>query len=150
MNINKTAFEHSVFSWIGQPALGLEVYHARFAGAMPVIMGESPFLNSKAAGISFALTKKHSVKAVFLYAQSVEDFDQYADVLPAGLTFSSTRNDVLATIGPAVYSADAGGAGIMAIEHSFDRYENGSHYLRFEYFANNAAIRLVTVGSVAD
>jgi hypothetical protein len=146
----RSAFEHAAFGWIGEPALQLEIYHSSFAGAKPVIMGESPYLNAKPAGMSFALTKKHAVKAVFLYASSIEGFEQYAGGLPVGLTFSSTRDDVKSKIGEAVFSGEAGGIGLMAIEHSFDRFEHGSHYLRFEYMPGNGSIRLVTIGSVDD
>jgi hypothetical protein len=150
MTSHRSAFEHPAFGWVGEPAMQLEIYHSSFAGAKPVIMGESPYLNSTPAGVSFALTKKHTVKAVFLYAKDVENFAQYVGPLPAVLTFSSTRNDVKAVLGEAVFSGEAGGIGLMAIEHSFDRYEHGSRYLRFEYMPGNGSIRLVTIGSVDD
>jgi hypothetical protein len=150
MTSYRSAFEHPAFGWVGEPALQLEIYHSSFAGAKPVIMGESPYLNAKRAGVSFALTKNHTVKAVFLYAKDVENFAQYVGPLPAGLAFSSSRDDVKAALGEAVFSGDAGGTGFMAIEHSFDRFEHDSHYLRFEYMPGNGSIRLVTIGSVGD
>jgi hypothetical protein len=150
MTSHRSAFEHPAFGWVGEPAMQLEIYHSSFAGAKPVIMGESPYLNAKQAGVSLALTKKHTVQAVFLYAQSIEGFEHYAGLLPTGLTFSSKRDDVKAALGEAVFSGEAGGIGLMAIEHSFDRYEHGSHYLRFEYMPGNGSIRLVTIGSVDD
>jgi hypothetical protein len=148
MTSHRSAFEHPAFGWLGEPAMQLEIYHSSFAGAKPVIMGESPYLNAKQAGMSFALTKKHTVKAVFLYAQSIEGFERYAGALPAGLTFSSNRDEVKAALCEAVFSGDAGGIGLMAIEHSFDRYEDSGYYLRFEYMPGNGSIRLVTIGSV--
>ncbi len=97
-----------------------------------------------------ALTKKHMVKAVFLYAKSVEGFEQYAGPLPAGLQFSSHREGVLKILGPAQYSGNAGGTGLMAIDFSFDRFENDHHYFRVEYFAGDNAIRMVTLGKADD
>jgi hypothetical protein len=139
--------DHPALTWIGQPALSLPVYAQLFDGAAVEIMGASPYLNAKAAGISFALHPDHSVRAVFLYAAGVEDFAQYAaDPLPAGLSFSSTRADVRAVLGAPAMSADAGGVGLMAIDFAFDRFEDGARYLRFEYWPDDAGARLVTVG----
>ncbi len=138
---------HEIFSWIGQPALDLPVYAERFEGAEIEIAGESPYLYGRAAGIQFALNPDHSVRAAFLHAEGVEDFAQYAGALPGNISFSNTRADVRAAIGEPVFSGEAGGVGLMAIEHSFDRFESGCHYLRFEYRAGDASIRLVTAGS---
>jgi hypothetical protein len=116
-------------------------------------MGESPYLNAKGAGVSFALFGYDDpaaavVRAVFLYAQGVEGFEQYAaDPLPAGLSFASRRADVRrSSLGQLVQSGDAGGVGFMAIEFAFDRFEADGQYLRFEYHPGDGSIRLVTIG----
>ncbi len=111
-------------------------------------MGESPYLQGKEAGIAFALTPDHHIRAIFLYAQGVEGFAQYAEALPAARSFSSTRADVRAALGIPAMAADAGGSGVFAIEHSFDRFEATSFYVRFEYIAGDAGVRLVTLGKV--
>ncbi len=141
---------HIAFTWIGQPALMLPVYGELFDGAKPVIAGESPYLSNKAAGIEFALYPDHRVRAVFLYAADVEDNAQYAGALPADLSFASSRVDVRAVLGDPVFSGEAGGVGLMAIDHSFDRYEDGTHYLRFEYAPGDTSIRMVTAGLCED
>ena len=137
---------HPAFGWVGQPALSLDVYAERFAGAAVEIMGESPYLNATGAGLSFALHEDHTVRAVFLYAAGVEGFDQYAAPLPAGLAFRDDRAKVRAALGEPAMNGEAGGVGLMAIEFSFDRYEPNEHYLRFEYLADDRGIRLVTIG----
>jgi hypothetical protein len=142
--------DHPAFAWLGKPALGLDVYASAFEGAGTEIMGESSYLNARAAGISFALTKDHSVQAVFLYADGVEGFAHYADPLPAGLSFNSSRADVRAALGGAAMSADAGGEGIMAIDYAFDRFEDDIFYLRFVYSSDEVAIRHVTFGLCKD
>jgi hypothetical protein len=141
---------HPGFAWLQRPALGLEVYVQLFDAAPVVTMGESPFLNAKSAGISFALHADHSVRAVFLYAQGVEAFAQYAGPLPAGLSFASCRADVRAALGEPAMAMDAGGVGLMAIEHGFDRYEHQGQYVRFEYLPDNGTVRLVTLGTCED
>jgi hypothetical protein len=137
---------HLAFTWLGQDALSLPVYAEWFDGVAIEIMGESPYLNAKAAGISFSLNADHRVRAVFLYGEGVEGFAPYVDALPAGLSLSNSRADVCNVLGEAVMSANPGGVGLMAIDFSFDRYESGDHYLRFEYVPGDAAIRLVTIG----
>jgi hypothetical protein len=143
-----SAFAHPAFLWLGQPAMTLDVYGRLFNGAQPQIMGESSYLNAQPAGISFALTAEHSIKAIFFYAQGVEDFAQFGETLPAGLSFSNNRAEVRAALGDAAFSGEAGGVGIMAIDFAFDRFEHGSHYLRFEYAPGDSAVRLVTIGNI--
>lgn len=137
---------HPAFSWLGKDALSLPIYAERFDGAKVIIMGESPYLDAKKAGIELALKADHSVKAVHLYAQGIEGFAAYADSLPGGLILSNSRADVRAALGEPAMSMDAGGVGLMAIEFAFDRYETVEHYLRFEYLKGEAAIRIVTIG----
>jgi hypothetical protein len=137
---------HPAFSWLGKDALSLPVYAEYFVGAKIAIMGESPYLDAKNAGIELVLKADHTVKAVHLYAEGIEDFSAYAAPLPAGLSLSSSRASVRAALGDPAMGIDAGGVGLMAIEFTFDRYEAGDHYLRFEYLKGEAAIRLVTIG----
>jgi hypothetical protein len=144
-----TPFDFPMLAWLNQPYDAVEGYAALFNGAAPEIMGESPYLNARDAGIAFALTKKNAVQAIFLYAGGIEDFAAYQGTLPAGLTFTSPRADVRAAMGsePA-FSGEAGGTGIFAIAHSFDRFEDGAFYVRFEYAAGDDGVRLVTMGVV--
>ncbi len=141
---------HPAFSWLGKEALSLPIYAEKFDGAAITIMGESPYLDAKGAGIEFALNADHSVKAVHLYAQGIEDFAAYADPLPVGLTLTSSRADVRAALGEPALQMEPGGVGLMAIEFAFDRYEAGDQYLRFEYMKGETAIRLVTVWLSSD
>jgi hypothetical protein len=144
-----TPFDFPMLAWLNQPYDSLEGYAALFNGAVPEIMGESPYLNARDAGIAFALTKKNAVQAIFLYAGGIEDFAGYQGALPAGLSFACSRTEVRSAMGtePA-FSGEAGGSGIFAIEHSFDRFEDAAFYVRFEYKAGDDGVRLVTMGVV--
>jgi hypothetical protein len=142
--------EHAVFSWLGQPAFDLDIYRQSFGGAAAEIMGESPYLNARGAGISFALSPDHTVRAAFFYAQGVEGFDAYAGSLPAGLDLVKSRADVRTALGAPAMSIDAGGVGLMAIAFAFDRFEEADVYLRCEYWPGDDAIRLITIGRCDD
>jgi hypothetical protein len=142
--------DHPIFAWLGQPALGLDIYAQAFDGASVEIMGESPYLNAKGAGISFALSPDHSVRAAFLYHQDVEGFAAYQGSLPKGLTLAHSRADVRAALGEPAMSMDAGGVGLMAIDFAFDRFEEADIYLRCEYLPGDNAIRLITIGRSDD
>jgi hypothetical protein len=142
-------------TWVGRPAFDLDVYAQLFDGARIELMGESPYLNAKGAGVSFALDGDDPaavVRTVFLYSHGVENFAQYAaDPLPAGLSFASSRADVRRSLGQPVQSGDASsGVGLIAIEFSFDRFESDELYLRFEYHPGDGAVRLVTIGLCGD
>ncbi len=136
---------HPAFFWLGEQALSLPIYAERFDGAAIAVMGESPYLDAKQAGIELALSTDHTVNAVHLYAQSVEDFTAYADALPGGLSLSNSRADVRSILGEPAMQMDPGGIGLMAIEFAFDRYEADDHYMRVEYMKGEAAIRLITI-----
>lgn len=139
-------FESPIFSYIGQPGREVDIYPTTFNSAEVEVMGESNYLNARDAGISFALSKKLKVDAIFLYADQVEDFQQYQGDLPGGFSFDTSRAQVKKALGEPSFSGEAGGEGIMAIEFSFDRYESDTHYIRFQYTENDTQIRLVTIG----
>jgi hypothetical protein len=141
------AFDFPLLSWIGQKDEAIDGYAKTFKGLKPETMGESLYLNARKAGIALALTKRRAVLTIFLYAQGVEDFEEYNGALPADLFFGSSRADVRAALGEPTFSGEAGGTGTFAIEHSFDRFEDGAHYIRFEYFSADASIRMVTLGT---
>jgi hypothetical protein len=141
-------FDTPLLSWIGRRYDAIADYVRLFKSAKPKTMGESPYLQSKDAGIAFALWQDHSIRAIHLYAKGVEGFSEYTGALPAALTFSSARAHVTTAMGAPAMSAEAGGSGIFAIEHSFDRFEAEGFYIRFEYFTNDAGVRLVTLGKV--
>jgi hypothetical protein len=148
--VTVTPFDTPMLGWLDQPYEAVPDHAALFGSTKPEIMGESPYLNGRATGIAFALTKDDRVRAIFLYANGVEDFAQYAGALPGALSFANSRTDVRAALGTPAMSADAGGTGLFAIEHSFDRFEADGFYLRFEYVAGDATVRLVTLGKIED
>jgi hypothetical protein len=141
-------FTSPLFGYLGQRYDAVDFYASLFQSAEPKVTGEFPYLYANHAGIQFALTKKtFLVSAIFLFAEGVEGNAQYQGELQAGLSFASTRADVRAVLGEPAMGGDAGGEGIMAIAHAFDRYENEAHYLRVEHF-DGAGVRLITLGSV--
>ncbi len=141
--------DHPACTWVGADPFTLPIYAERFDGAVAEIMGESPYINAKDAGISFALTRKHLVETVFLYSEGFEGFSAYTGALPMGLSFANSRTEVRTALGEPVRSGEAGGIGLMAIEHSWDRFEADALYLHIQYQAGDAGILLITIG-IAD
>jgi hypothetical protein len=139
-------FDHPLFANLKQKGLETQIYAQAFHGAQIEIMGASPYLNARDAGIELCLSKKHQVEAIHLYNGTLEGFCRFQNDLPGGATFDWSRAQIQSTLGPPSLSMDAGGAGIMAIEHAFDRYENDRYYIRFQYEKGDNAIRLVTLG----
>jgi hypothetical protein len=141
-------FETPLLAWLGQNYQETSGYDPLFASSEPEIMGESWYLNARPKGIAFALTKKKAVEAIFLYDEGVEGFSRYPESLPGGMGFDATRAQVRAAFGEPGFAGEAGGTGLMAIEFGFDRFEQGAHYIRFEYWADDKGIRLITLGAV--
>ncbi len=141
-------FESSLFAALGAPYQMGVLYQDHFDGAKPKQAGESDYVSAQAAGVSFALSADHMVRALFLYNAGIEDFAAFAGALPGDIALSARRSDVRAALGEPAMTADAGGSGIFAIAFAFDRYEDGPHYLRFEYLEGDVGIRMVTLGLV--
>jgi hypothetical protein len=139
-------FQSKLFSYLAQPYQKADIYHSVFKLSKPKIMGESPYLNARDEGISLALEKDDRIKAVFLYAEGIEEFSQYKPPLPGGLSFETSRALIRSKLGEPAFAGEAGGTGIMAIEHSFDRYESSQYYIRIEYADGGSGVRLVTLG----
>jgi hypothetical protein len=139
-------FQSKLFSYLGQAYQKTGIYPTVFKSSKPQIMGESPCLNAREAGISMALEKDGRIRAVFLYAKGIEGFGRYELPLPGGLTFDRPRRVVRSKLGEPAFGGEAGGTGIMAIEYSFDRYESSEFYIRYEYAEGDSGIRLVTLG----
>jgi hypothetical protein len=139
-------FQSRQFSYLGQPYQKTDIYPTIFKSSEPQIMGESPYLNAREEGISLALERDGRIKAVFLYAGGVENFGQYKSPLPGNLAFDTPRAVIRTKLGEPAFGGEAGGTGIMAIEHSFDRYESSQFYLRFEYVDGDSGVRMVTLG----
>jgi hypothetical protein len=140
-------FDHPALAWLGADPFGLPIYSACFAGAKPATFGETPYLNAKAAGISFALTRGGKVETVFLYSQGFEGFSAYGGALPNGLSLASSRAEVRTALGDPVMSGEKGGVGLMAIEFSFDRFEDGKNYMNFQYLPGDKGVNLLVIGA---
>jgi hypothetical protein len=139
-------FDNSLFASLGQIGLESDIYAQNFNSEQIETMGESPYLNGRDAGIELCLTKKHKVQAIHLYSGKLEGFCRFAGPYPSGLSFTSSRAQIRAVLGEPFMSMEAGGAGITAIERSFDRYENEQFYIRFQYEVGDGAVRLITLG----
>jgi hypothetical protein len=139
-------FAHPLFLNIGQKAFETEIYIQNFNGAAVEIIGESPYLNARDAGVHLVLTKKHKLDAIHLYSGTLEGFCRFDGPAPGDIGFEMSRAQIRSTLGVPSMHGDPGGVGIMAIEHAFDRYENDMHYIRFQFDAGASKVRLITLG----
>lgn len=139
-------FESHVISYLGQLWNQVDIYSTTFNSAKLEETGESNYLHASDAGISFALDVDMKVKSIFLYSDGVENFKQYLEELPGGISFEMSRAQVQKAFGEPVLSTEVGGTGIMAIDFPLDRYESDTSYVSFEYTKDSAHIRLVAIG----
>jgi hypothetical protein len=139
-------FQHPLFANLGQVARNSDLYAQLFQGVEIEIMGESPYLNQRDAGVELCLSKKHKIEAIHLYGGKFEDFGRYQGSLHNDISFDTSRIQVHHILGTPAMSMEPGGIGLMAIDFAFDRYEDGQYYVRFQYEAGNDAIQLITLG----
>jgi hypothetical protein len=148
----KTAFttQHVLVAALGQPIEGSLLLSAEFGpGAKSSGAGDDDrYLSQPSRGLEAAATRNGIVKAIFFKAEGIESFAQYAGSLPNGATFADSRAVVREAFGQPALSGEAGGTGIMAISHSWDRFEDSVSYLRFEYETGETKIRMVTIGLI--
>jgi hypothetical protein len=141
---------HSLVAVLGQQ-IDANVQLMTALGADVVTQGkgrDDRYLIAASLGLEAVATHDGVVQAIFFKAKGVEGSAGYAEDLPNGLAFSNSRNDVRQNLATPAMSGEAGGEGIMAIAHSWDRFEDGKTYLRCEYEAGDTHLRMITMGLV--
>jgi hypothetical protein len=139
---------HPLIAALGKPIDGTPLLSAAFGQDAKATGGghDDHYLSAISRGLEAVATRDGMVKAIFFKAAGVENFAPYQDTLPNALTFADSRTVVRQALGDPARSGDAGGTGIMAIPYAWDRYQDGTHYLRCEYEEGEASIRIVTIG----
>jgi hypothetical protein len=142
------AIRHPLIAALGKPIDGNALLSAAFGQDAEASGGgdDDRYLTAIPLGLEAVTARDGTVKAIFFKAAGIEDFAPYQDALPNGLTFADSRAVVRQALGDPVRAGEAGGTGIMAIPYAWDRYEDGTHYLRCEYEDGDASIRMVTIG----
>lgn len=113
----------------------------------PLLMhdDEETYYEFPRQGIDLLFDEKRMVKAIHLYSQGREKYDQYRGELPDSLVFEDTISSVVAKLGkPTVV-----GGGTRSILYStvpaWVRYDRLDHKLHIEFKAANQPVSLITL-----
>jgi hypothetical protein len=89
--------------------------------------------------------KVFRVDALHFYSQGYEGYDEYDGLLPEGLRFSDTRDDVHARLGEPAASGGGNKGSFKKVWPRWDRYDFDGHALRFQYHDKGDVISMVTL-----
>jgi hypothetical protein len=107
---------------------------------------DGEFIKAFARGLEVSLNKERKIRAIFLYGLGDPEFDKFAEPLPSGLTFETSRLATQGRLGTPGASGEVGGVGLMALEFAWDRYNFLEFYLHLEYARGDVSIRKITLG----
>jgi hypothetical protein len=141
-------FQSELFDYLGKDIKSLDLYQDIFNSAEPKETDGSFYLSSPEKGIYVALSQALKVESIVLHAQGVDQYQQYQQDLPAGLSFDFSRVKVHELLGEPDKSGDAGGTGIFATPFSWDSYQMPDKYLSVQYVDGCNSIKTVTASQL--
>lgn len=90
------------------------------------------YLNFRESGVSLSYEKRTgSFQSIFLYGNGRDGFSEYRGLLPAGLTFHNTREEVHHKLGEPVRSGPG-----PEVDTTWDLFQSGDHTVHFEFGAD--------------
>ncbi len=140
MAISPLHLDWPLLSAVGKP-ITADLVHDWFDDKPP----KGEFLRNKKLAVAAWLDHHQRVTALGVFAKGVEkSAKSYANELPGGLVWMTTRTEARTKFGDPESSGDAGGTGIFALEFSWDRWQlDTGGFLRLEYTTDDTGLRAI-------
>ena len=108
--------------------------------------GETPRSYFSCTAGGYLLSHRHGrIETLFVYLTPCGEYRAFRGALIAGLSARSTRADVRKALGRPTRSGEAQTVPVLGRKGAFDRYDNESLCLHFEYSEAGQVVRLITV-----
>jgi hypothetical protein len=108
--------------------------------------GNSVYFQNPSLGVEVITDVKDKLNTIFLYGRKEGKFKPFTGEIPFGLTFGISQSQTRDIMGEPSRSGEKGGVGIMAIERSWDKWENHiGQAIRVEYTEDEKGIFQVTL-----
>ena len=101
------------------------------------------YLRSESDGLLIKLSETGEVLTIFLMAEGKEGFSQFAGPLPAGLSFGSTRREVVMALGAPAFIRPPGKVGSFMLGELM-RFDKPGYSIHVQFRSSGAGIELVT------
>ena len=145
----------SLMALVGQPVTATDVRSLVAADGLiastepDLEEGEAPrsYLSCPARGYLLSHTSGR-VNALFVFLVPIDEYRAFSQALIAGLSAVSTREDVRLAFGKPARSGEAKTVPVLGRKGAWDRYEQGSLCVHFEYTDPEERVRLITVMTV--
>jgi hypothetical protein len=97
-------------------------------------------------GVELITDVKNKLNTIFLYGRKVDKFKPFTGEIPFGLTFKMSQSQTHTIMGKPARNGEKGGVGIMAVERSWDKWENNiGQAIRVEYTEDESSIYQITL-----
>lgn len=106
---------------------------------------DETYRSFSSGGVSLLVGSDMLVRAIFLYSQGREGFDQYAGEIDGGITFADVRADVIRRLGEPSTAGGGGHSAVYGTAPQFIRYDRPGHSLHVEFAADGGTVSLVTL-----
>ena len=108
--------------------------------------GDRIYFQNLSLGIEVMTDAKDKLNTIFFYGKKQGKFKPFVGELPCDLTFEMSRPQTRLLMGEPIRSGEKGGLGILAIERSWDKWENEiGQAIRVEYTEDDTGIFMITL-----
>jgi len=142
----------SLMSLVGKPVASADVQSLVAADGLiaspepNLEEGELPrsYLSCPSSGYLLSHTEGR-VNTLFVFLVPTDEYQPFTGLLTAGLSASSTRANVRRALGKPSHSGEAQTLPILGRKGAWDRYDQGSLCVHFEYTDPGERVRQITV-----
>jgi hypothetical protein len=108
--------------------------------------GDRIYFQNPDLGVELITDVKEKLNTIFLYGRKEGKFKPFTGEIPFGITFKMSQSQTHAIMGKPTRSGEKGGVGIMAVERSWDKWENNiGQAIRVEYTEDEKGIFQITL-----
>jgi hypothetical protein len=127
---------------------------SRFGSFAPEVLDLAPdegmpkdfYLKSKPAGVCLKHEADGEITTIFLMSDGREGYSKFGGMVSAGLTFSSTAEEVRSVFGPPSFERAASTRKPLAHGRIL-RFDRPEHSIHFQFLPGDGGIELVTLMS---
>ena len=108
--------------------------------------GDRIYFHNPSLGVEVMTDAKDKLSTIFFYGKKEGKVKPFVGNLPCDLTFDMSRSETRLLMGKSIRSGEKGGLGIMAIDRSWDKWENKiGQAIRVEYTEDDTGIFMITL-----
>lgn len=109
------------------------------------MIGNEGYIEFQSLGVAMVVSEENVISAVHLYSEGHEGYSRFAGAVPAGASFSMSRDEARGLLGKPVESGDGGIVMLLGYRPAWDAFHVDGQRLHFEYSEDKTSVRLITI-----